>query len=68
MGKGKGTFEYWATRCAPILEAISSSNHLNSVPTGRVLFEIGGVPIREELAKEGSPLFPLALCSSYWII
>ncbi|KAJ3475719.1 hypothetical protein NLI96_g11653 [Meripilus lineatus] len=36
MGKGKGTFEFWATR----------------VPTGRVLFEIGGVPVREELARE----------------
>ncbi|KAL0581864.1 39S ribosomal protein L16, mitochondrial [Marasmius crinis-equi] len=36
MGKGKGTFEYWATR----------------QPTGRVLFEIGGVPIREELARD----------------
>ncbi|KXN82255.1 54S ribosomal protein L16, mitochondrial [Leucoagaricus sp. SymC.cos] len=36
MGKGKGTFEYWATR----------------VPTGRVIFEIGGAPIREELARE----------------
>ncbi|EKM78865.1 hypothetical protein AGABI1DRAFT_129145 [Agaricus bisporus var. burnettii JB137-S8] len=36
MGKGKGTFEYWATR----------------VPIGRVLFEIGGAPIREELARE----------------
>jgi len=36
MGKGKGTFEYWATR----------------VPTGRVIFEIGGTPVREELARE----------------
>ncbi|KAG2065695.1 mitochondrial 54S ribosomal protein YmL47 [Suillus decipiens] len=36
MGKGKGTFEFWATR----------------VPTGRVIFEIGGTPIREELARE----------------
>ncbi|CDO75635.1 hypothetical protein BN946_scf184840.g18 [Trametes cinnabarina] len=36
MGKGKGSFEYWATRVAP----------------GRVIFEIGGVPIREELARE----------------
>ncbi|KAF6747147.1 mitochondrial 54S ribosomal protein YmL47 [Ephemerocybe angulata] len=36
MGKGKGTFEYWACR----------------VPIGRVLFEIGGVPIREELARD----------------
>ncbi|KZP28192.1 hypothetical protein FIBSPDRAFT_729783 [Athelia psychrophila] len=36
MGKGKGTFEYWATR----------------VNKGRVIFEIGGVPIREELARD----------------
>ncbi|KAJ8463202.1 hypothetical protein ONZ45_g17663 [Pleurotus djamor] len=36
MGKGKGTFEFWATR----------------VPKGRVIFEIGGVPIREELARD----------------
>ncbi|KAF8970196.1 mitochondrial 54S ribosomal protein YmL47 [Flammula alnicola] len=36
MGKGKGTFEFWATR----------------VPIGRVIFEIGGVPIREELARD----------------
>ncbi|KIY63554.1 ribosomal protein L16 [Cylindrobasidium torrendii FP15055 ss-10] len=39
MGKGKGTFEYWATR----------------LPVGRVIFEIAGAPgspIRAELAKE----------------
>ncbi|KAI0277993.1 ribosomal protein L10e/L16 [Russula aff. rugulosa BPL654] len=36
MGKGKGTFEYWAAR----------------VPTGRVIFEIGGAPVREELARD----------------
>ncbi|KAF9788674.1 mitochondrial ribosomal protein L16 [Thelephora terrestris] len=36
MGKGKGTFEFWATR----------------VSTGRVIFEIGGTPVREELARE----------------
>ncbi|KAI0330083.1 mitochondrial ribosomal protein L16 [Cubamyces sp. BRFM 1775] len=36
MGKGKGSFEYWATRVAP----------------GRVIFELGGAPIREELARE----------------
>ncbi|THU88405.1 ribosomal protein L16 [Dendrothele bispora CBS 962.96] len=36
MGKGKGTFEFWAAR----------------IPTGRVIFEIGGVPIREELARD----------------
>lgn len=53
MGKGKGTFEYWATRF------VSSTSYrfrhlseLSSVPTGRVIFEIGGVPIREELARE----------------
>ncbi|KAH7882470.1 ribosomal protein L16p/L10e-domain-containing protein [Phlebopus sp. FC_14] len=37
MGKGKGTFEFWATRA----------------PIGRVIFEIGGTPIREEMAREG---------------
>jgi len=36
MGRGKGPFEYWAVR----------------VPTGRVLFEVGGVPIREEVVRE----------------
>ncbi|KAJ3753794.1 mitochondrial 54S ribosomal protein YmL47 [Lentinula raphanica] len=37
MGKGKGTFEFWATR----------------QPVGRVIFEIGGpTPIREELARD----------------
>ncbi|CAK5272951.1 unnamed protein product, partial [Mycena citricolor] len=36
MGKGKGTFEFWASR----------------VSTGRVVVEIGGTPIREELARE----------------
>ncbi|CEL63186.1 54S ribosomal protein L16, mitochondrial OS=Schizosaccharomyces pombe (strain 972 / ATCC 24843) GN=mrpl16 PE=3 SV=1 [Rhizoctonia solani AG-1 IB] len=35
MGKGKGSFEYWACR----------------VPTGRVVFEIGG-GIREEIARD----------------
>ena len=27
-----------------------------SVPTGRVIFEIGGVPIREELARDSASL------------
>jgi hypothetical protein len=27
----------------------------SSVPTGRVLFEIGGIPIREELARDSKP-------------
>lgn len=26
----------------------------DSVPTGRVIFEIGGVPIREELARDSA--------------
>jgi len=42
MGKGKGSFEFWATRVGP----------------ARVLFEIGTppgtIPIREELAREGT--------------
>ncbi|ORX63658.1 hypothetical protein K493DRAFT_322092 [Basidiobolus meristosporus CBS 931.73] len=36
MGKGKGAFEYWACR----------------VPRGKILFEIGGGGMREEIAKE----------------
>ncbi|KAI6127936.1 hypothetical protein EDD16DRAFT_1551080 [Pisolithus croceorrhizus] len=37
IGNGKGTFEFWAAR----------------VPTGRVISEIGGTPIREEFSREG---------------
>jgi ribosomal protein L16 len=38
MGKGKGSFEFWACRA----------------PVGRVIFEIGGpVEIRQEVAREG---------------
>lgn len=40
MGKGKGTFEYWACR----------------VPAGRVVFEIAGGGIREEIAKQALKL------------
>lgn len=40
MGKGKGTFEFWATR----------------QPIGRVVFELGGIPIREELARDSKRL------------
>ncbi|KAI0725725.1 mitochondrial ribosomal protein L16 [Fomitopsis betulina] len=36
MGKGKGAFEYWATGVAP----------------GRVIFEIGGAPMRPEIARQ----------------
>jgi hypothetical protein len=41
MGKGKGSFEYWACR----------------VPLGRVVFEVGGGGIREEIAKQGKSRF-----------
>jgi ribosomal protein L16 len=40
MGKGKGSFEYWACR----------------VPAGRVVFEISGGGIREEIAKQALKL------------
>jgi len=33
------------------------------VPTGRVIFEIGGVPIREELARDGMKCIQLILDS-----
>jgi len=41
MGKGKGSFEYWAAR----------------VRMGKVVFEIGGGGIREEIAKQGMSMF-----------
>lgn len=40
MGKGKGTFEFWACR----------------VPAGRVVMEIAGGGIREEIAKQALKL------------
>lgn len=39
MGKGKGTFEYWACRA----------------PIGKVIFEVGGGGIAEQVAKDGEP-------------
>lgn len=48
MGKGKGSFEYWA--CRYVLFSVN----IGSVPVGRVLFEIGGhVEVRPEVAKDG---------------
>lgn len=41
MGKGKGSFEYWSCRVKP----------------GKVIMEVGGGDIREEIAKAGKP-FP----------
>jgi ribosomal protein L16/L10AE len=55
MGKGKGTFEFWATRYVLVAWlSLHQSQIVFSVPTGRVIFEVGGVPIREEIAREGS--------------
>jgi ribosomal protein L16 len=48
MGKGKGSFEYWACR----------------VPLGRVVFEVGGGGIREEIAKQGMSALRSALASA----
>ncbi|KAL7420818.1 39S ribosomal protein L16, mitochondrial [Cryptotrichosporon argae] len=45
MGKGKGGFEYWACR----------------VPAGRVVFEIAGSGIREEIARQALKLAQVKL-------
>jgi ribosomal protein L16 len=45
MGKGKGAFEYWACR----------------VPAGRVVFEIAGGGIREEIARQALKLAQVKL-------
>lgn len=47
MGKGKGGFEYWACR----------------VPVGRVVFEVGGGGIREEIARQGACFTFLSTCT-----
>lgn len=41
-----------------VLVLVFHEAHLHSVPTGRVIFEIGGTPIREELAREGRNSYP----------
>ncbi len=50
MGKGKGSFEYWAAR----------------VRMGKVVFEIGGGGIREEIAKQGKHSIPLLRICRTW--
>jgi len=45
MGKGKGSFEYWACRAPP----------------GRVIFEVGGGGLREEIAREALKLASVRL-------
>lgn len=66
MGKGKGAFEYWACRLvllSQILPFACISSWINlvlsysRVPVGRVVFEVGGGGIREEIAKEGMSTF-----------
>jgi ribosomal protein L16/L10AE len=59
MGKGKGTFEFWATRYVTCLShKLLRLPMTISINKGRVIFEIGGVPIREELARDGTASFP----------
>lgn len=54
MGKGKGSFEYWACRYVSYVVGDLCADP-GSVPVGRVLFEVGGhVEIRPEVAKEGT--------------
>ena len=39
-----------------VVRTLSSNRtygHFRRVPTGRVIFEIGGTPVREELARDG---------------
>ncbi|KAI6132285.1 ribosomal protein L10e/L16, partial [Pisolithus croceorrhizus] len=54
VGKGKDTFEFWATRQGEDASQSHRYNYilLSSVPTGRVIFDIGGTPVREEFARE----------------
>ena len=54
--KGKGhlnTGQHGTGLCFALSTAI---NLYKSVPTGRVIFEIGGAPVREELARDGTYL------------
>lgn len=57
MGKGKGSFEYWACRCvvgscyAFALQANAALTlPLYRAPVGRILFEVGGGGIQREVA------------------
>ena len=56
MGKGKGTFEYWAARSAiPSYLSIVPTNCCVShrVPAEKILFEVGGTGVRREMAHSG---------------
>ena len=60
MGKGKGSFEYWACWSASSISTLYAIHSILSlcskIPAFRVLFEIGGEPggaeLRPELARE----------------
>jgi hypothetical protein len=58
MGKGKGSFEYWACWLVCTIPALDTPLTLyDRIPTGRVLFEIAGDPksgveLRPELARD----------------
>lgn len=80
MGKGKGTFEFWACRQVvgkpptPFASLFLSRRVLtcnfcaNRAKMGRVIFEIGGPNLRPEMAHAGAsrsiPSPPLPLISS----
>lgn len=49
-GKGRSSSGLLGEFCS---FALARRSCMRSVPTGRVIFEIGGTPIREELAREG---------------
>jgi hypothetical protein len=40
-------------RLSAAYKIICTYGFLSRVPTGRVIFEIGGAPVREELARDG---------------
>jgi hypothetical protein len=49
--------------CGPLF--VVAYGHSSRVPTGRVIFEIGGAPVREELARDGTVMLLLGHLSTY---
>lgn len=53
MGKGKGSFEYWACRCA-LRVSVADEQQLmangDRAPVGTVIFEVGGGGIQRQVA------------------
>lgn len=48
--------------CGPLFVVVYA--HSSRVPTGRVIFEIGGAPVREELARDGTVMLLLGHLST----